>query len=328
MVPRIMSEKPLITFAVVAFNQERYVREAVQAAFAQTYSPLEIILSDDRSTDSTGTILEEMAANYRGPHRVILNQNPANLGVGRHINRVVALAQGELLVGAAGDDVSLPHRTERIYQAWETSGRRPMELTSFAMKIDEAGREIGDLRTQLSEESRALPFRARNGSWNILGCTEAWHRKVFEVFGPLQDFVIAEDRAIEFRAMALGPLAVIEEPLVRYRIHGANLAGLPAQVTRAEWNRMRTKILRMDHAMFRQFQVDLDRIEALKLCPPEEIEQARRAIPQSLRNNELEQSFHHAPIPLQLALAANAFFTITPKTGVKWLLRALRLRRH
>ena len=41
---------PLVTFALFAYNQERYVREAVEGAFAQTYQPLEIILSDDCSS--------------------------------------------------------------------------------------------------------------------------------------------------------------------------------------------------------------------------------------------------------------------------------------
>jgi len=45
--------KPLITFALFAYNQERFIREAVQGAFSQTYSPLEIIMSDDCSKDRT-----------------------------------------------------------------------------------------------------------------------------------------------------------------------------------------------------------------------------------------------------------------------------------
>jgi len=40
-------ERPLLTFALFGYNQEQYIREAVEGAFAQTYSPLEIILSDD-----------------------------------------------------------------------------------------------------------------------------------------------------------------------------------------------------------------------------------------------------------------------------------------
>ena len=53
-----MSERPLVTFALFAYNQEKYIREAVEGAFSQTYQRMEIILSDDCSTDSTFDILK------------------------------------------------------------------------------------------------------------------------------------------------------------------------------------------------------------------------------------------------------------------------------
>ncbi|MCA9494687.1 MAG: glycosyltransferase family 2 protein, partial [Myxococcales bacterium] len=123
-----MEERPLITFFVVAFNQEAFVREAIAGAFAQTWEPLQIVLSDDASKDGTFAIMEEMAAAYDGPHRVVLNRNPTNLGIGEHVNACMALAEGELIVGSAGDDVSLPHRVQRLYEAWLASGK-----TAFSM---------------------------------------------------------------------------------------------------------------------------------------------------------------------------------------------------
>jgi cellulose synthase/poly-beta-1,6-N-acetylglucosamine synthase-like glycosyltransferase len=66
-----MSGSPLITLFVYAFNHEKFIREAVEGAFAQTYNPLEIILSDDCSTDRTYEIMQEMAERYSGPHKVI-----------------------------------------------------------------------------------------------------------------------------------------------------------------------------------------------------------------------------------------------------------------
>ena len=68
-------ERPLVTFALFSYNQEQFIRQAVESAFAQTYSPLEIILSDDFSSDGTFEIMQEMVAAYSGPHRVVLNQN-------------------------------------------------------------------------------------------------------------------------------------------------------------------------------------------------------------------------------------------------------------
>ena len=64
-------EKPLLTYCLVTYNQEKYVRESVLSAFAQTYLPLEIVLSDDCSTDRTFEIMRELAAGYREPHRIV-----------------------------------------------------------------------------------------------------------------------------------------------------------------------------------------------------------------------------------------------------------------
>ena len=49
MTQKTTAARPLVTFALFAYNQEKYIREAVEGAFSQTYEPLEIILSDDYS---------------------------------------------------------------------------------------------------------------------------------------------------------------------------------------------------------------------------------------------------------------------------------------
>lgn len=106
--------RPLVTFALFAYNQERYVREAIEAAFAQTYQPLEIILSDDCSPDGTFAIMQDMAAAYTGPHKVTARQSPKNRGLLRHVLDVVKEARGKYVVVAAGDDVSFAQRAERL----------------------------------------------------------------------------------------------------------------------------------------------------------------------------------------------------------------------
>jgi len=47
--PDNVTDRPLVTFALLAYNQEEFIREAVEGAFALTYEQLEIILSDDCS---------------------------------------------------------------------------------------------------------------------------------------------------------------------------------------------------------------------------------------------------------------------------------------
>jgi glycosyltransferase involved in cell wall biosynthesis len=220
-------DRPLITFLLMTYNQERFVREAVAGAFAQTYSPLEILLSDDCSADRTFEVMSEMADSYRGPHKIVRNRNPRNLGIGAHVNRAVEIAGGELVVAAAGDDVSLGARTERIFEEWERSGGGACSIYSDAICIDPEGREVGRLfGGSTPSHARSVEEAVARGGVGVAGCTHAFTKKWFDVFGPLDRRVVAEDMVIPFRNLLLGCVLRLNEPLVRYRTHGGNISGL------------------------------------------------------------------------------------------------------
>lgn len=110
--PEGTPDRPLVTFALFAYNQEKFIREAVEGAFSQTYSPLEIILSDDCSSDRTFEIMREMAKGYSGAHSVRIRKNKINLGIVNHLAAVTSEARSEYIILAAGDDVSVEIRTE------------------------------------------------------------------------------------------------------------------------------------------------------------------------------------------------------------------------
>ncbi len=216
--------KPLLTFTLLTYNQQRFVREAVQGALAQTYSPLEIIISDDCSTDRTYAIIQDEISQYNGPHQIILNRNETNLGIGGHVNYVVRLSSGELIIGAAGDDISLPQRTEKIFQAYIKSGKRAQSISSDMVIIDDKGRQFGMHRiipSSLNELSLNA-FVANNGG--IYGSAHACAKRLFDFFGPLPDSVWHEDIVIAFRAGLIGGIHIIGEPLVLYRRHDGNLS--------------------------------------------------------------------------------------------------------
>lgn len=236
-----LMDRPLITYMVASFNQEAFIREAVESAFAQTYSPLEIILSDDASRDRTFEIASAMASAYRGPHQIRLNRNPATLGISGHANRVMELSRGELVVAAAGDDVSLPTRTEVIYQAWEQSGRRATSLFSSyeTIQADGSSEGIGGVRGNAADARKFQPLEGTLFDFLcrqlpvVNGCTHAWSRELFDFFGPLRSDL--EDLALSFRTLAIGQLLYIHEPLVQYRRHGSNVSFFPGQDDARAW---------------------------------------------------------------------------------------------
>ena len=214
----MQADKPLVTFALIAFNQEEYIADAIAAALAQTYQPLQIILSDDASKDRTFEIMKEMAGRYRGPHQVILNRNERNLGTGAHINTLMELCTADFVVIAAGDDVSLPDRTERLTSAWLSSGRRAKSVHSKASCIDELSREIGKAHQgQISTTCASVLEFAECGK-GVLGATQGWDMEVFRKFGPLLHGADLEDVVIPLRALLLGEIRFVDEALVRYRV--------------------------------------------------------------------------------------------------------------
>lgn len=213
-----MTLNPLITFALVAYNQEEFIRDAVTGALAQTYQPLEIILSDDGSSDRTFSIMEEMAAAYTGPNKIILNRNVRNLGTGAHINRIMELSSGELIVIAAGDDISFPERTKTIVKLWEGSGRPKCSIYSAYRAIDEHGTVIcPDEQVPLPAYVNHIDRMMEEACPGVVGATHAWHRDLFAKFGPLPGDLMVEDRAISARALLCDGIYYIKEPLACYR---------------------------------------------------------------------------------------------------------------
>lgn len=243
-----INERPLVTFALLTYNQEKYIREAVEGAFAQTYGPLEIILSDDSSTDSTFEIMEEMVAGYKGPHKVILNRNEINLGLGKHVNNIVNISLGELIVAAAGDDISLPNRTNLLFDAWIENGK-PLVICSGFKKIDEYGVDIPfdrstmnpDWLSKLSsldfESSQALILEFLR--WKLpglYGSTSCWSRELFRKYPPLSGDVWYEDRVFFLRALLEKKLAYIQDELVFYRNHTSSFTNRPQNEKATSWN--------------------------------------------------------------------------------------------
>jgi glycosyltransferase involved in cell wall biosynthesis len=211
---------PLVTFFVLAYRQEAFVRAAIEGAFAQTYRPLEIILSDDSSPDATYRIMEEMAAAYSGPHRVVLNRNPVNLGLVAHLDRVMALATGDFVVQNAGDDVSRPDRAARLAAVW-AAGRGEVKLVHSAMnRLDAAGRVGPRFRSPRPPLVGRDPRAVILGRDIVVGASCGWERSLWDRFGPLSPHALVEDRPIAFRAALTGAIAWLDEPLLNYRAGG------------------------------------------------------------------------------------------------------------
>jgi glycosyltransferase involved in cell wall biosynthesis len=212
-----VDSKPLVTFALFAYNQEQFIREAIGGAFSQTYSPLEIILSDDCSSDKTFAIMKEMAAAYPGPHAVRVRASAKNRGFAEHINDVMREVRGEFIVLAAGDDVSNPARVERLVDERLQHECKIMCIYSDVSTINTEGAIIQESGFYLDRSGDDLPHFIESPFW--LGPSYAFDLAVHRELGPLLSDLRNEDYIFPFRTLLLGGrVAYINESLVRYRI--------------------------------------------------------------------------------------------------------------
>ena len=111
-----------VVAVLFAFNQEKYVRHAVRDLFCQEIEEMDIILSDDASSDDTYNIIREEADNYTGSLNISIRRNKQNMGFNAHINEIIRTTSAEIIIPFSGDDRFHPHRARRLKQALECSG--------------------------------------------------------------------------------------------------------------------------------------------------------------------------------------------------------------
>jgi glycosyltransferase involved in cell wall biosynthesis len=217
-----MPEKPLVSLIVLAYKQERFIREAVRSAFAQTYERLEIILSDDCSPDKTFEIIQEEARSYRGPHTVIARQTSKNLGLAANFNQAFHLTSGNIIVMQAGDDISFPQRVRKLTHAMVNPTEVDLVFSDVQV-IDASGQTIRRRwRSDAIDYSKLTALDVLTNPC-ILGCSSAFSRSLMCVFGDIDSQVSAEDIVLSFRALLRKGIRFVDEEMVFYRVHGENL---------------------------------------------------------------------------------------------------------
>ena len=99
---------PLVSIIIPAYNAERYIKEAIDSALAQTYTAIEIIVINDGSTDRTREVIDPYISlkNFR-----YLSQN--NQGLSSARNTGIQNSHGEFIALLDSDDIFLPQKVER-----------------------------------------------------------------------------------------------------------------------------------------------------------------------------------------------------------------------
>ena len=98
-----------VSVIMSVYNNENTVLESVNSILSQTFTEIEILITDDSSTDNSYEILKDLK-NQDG--RIKLFKNQKNIGLTKTLNKMIKISNGDFIARQDADDYSLPIRLE------------------------------------------------------------------------------------------------------------------------------------------------------------------------------------------------------------------------
>lgn len=199
----------LISVIMAVYNDEKYIKEAIDSVLAQTHQEFELIIIDDGSTDSTLQIIQS----YRD-ERILLLRNEGNKGLPYSLNRGLEAAKGKYIARMDGDDICHPRRLER--QLAYMDSHHNITICGSNRMLFGNGKCI---ECRCPETSEELKVRMLFGtpiahpSWFIRKSDfDKYHFRYNESFRRSQDYELF------YRVMQKCQAACVQEPLLKYRV--------------------------------------------------------------------------------------------------------------
>lgn len=201
---------------VPAYNSSRWIERTVASALAQTLPDIEVIVVDDGSTDDTADRLSAF-----GDRLTLIRQ--ANAGVAAARNAGAARATGGHIAFLDSDDVWSPDKLERQVALFDEDpdvvlvhcGVREIDENDLPITGQVLRGTTGDVHRDLVLQRSAI----RGG-----GSGAVFARWAFDAVGGFDPrFSTSADWHLWLRITRLGPVAMVPEPLLDYRIHGSSM---------------------------------------------------------------------------------------------------------
>jgi glycosyltransferase involved in cell wall biosynthesis len=268
-------QRPLVSIVVPVWNGEAHLRESLDSILGQTYSPLEVIVLDDASTDATPEILESYGERIR-----VVRQSETR-GIYGNANDGIAIANGQLVGVFHADDVYLPELVEREVD-WLIAHPEAGAVYTSVVFVDRGGEEFG--RLQLPPEvrgDRPLEYSAVLNALllrknRFLTCPTALVRaEAYREVGGYRDdeFKNTSDLEMWLRIARRYPVGVLEDQLLLYR-RGSGSSS-------ERYHRLRTD----QERFFRILDLELDERGGREVATPDAIRafEAHRAVDTVLR---------------------------------------------
>ena len=212
------------------YNGEAYLRQQLQSIADQTMLPNELVVCDDRSSDSTMAMLEDFARVASFPVRIF--RNAETLRPAKNFEQCIARCEGDIIILTDQDDLWSANRVENTERAFHESPSLTFVFSDCSL-IDAQGKELGrsiysslpisaSERKILFEGSALLPVLMRSGV--LYGTTMALRASLRPLFLPLPD-LWSHDEWLALVLSAVGPSARLDSPVTQYRQHAGQQVG-------------------------------------------------------------------------------------------------------
>ena len=228
---------PSLSVVLATHNGERWIEAQIQSMIEQTVQPDEVIVVDDASEDRTIELVREAVRSW--PVQVTVVPLASRGGSTLAFQRGIELASGAVIVLSDQDDIWLPRKLQRLASMME---ERPAIGLAFsdAWLTDENGQEqrsrLWDVAGFTERQQRSMRHHAFGQILSrsiVSGCTLAFRSTFRPVILPfpveIEDPLgpMTHDRWISIATSACAPVAVMSEPLIKYRIHADQQIGIP-----------------------------------------------------------------------------------------------------
>jgi len=219
-----------VSVALATCNGERYLRQQLETIYAQTWpdlGDLEVVASDDASTDGTVAILAE----YAERHGLRYAVNPTRLGLVENFERAIRLCRGELIALADQDDLWRPQKLLRLCQE---IGDATLIYCNNQDVLAPNGEPAEDTRTQqVVDFARAFgsgrPVRHLLAENWVVSHTLMFRRELIAHALPIPPHQPYHDGWLALVAATLGGIRYLDERLQVYRQHEASLTYVDPQ---------------------------------------------------------------------------------------------------
>jgi glycosyltransferase involved in cell wall biosynthesis len=209
-------ERPLITVAVFCYNNAQRVTETLDSIIGQAYSPIELIIVDDHSTDNSVEVINNWSRQNDVQFTKIFHTK--NTGVCKGVNEVLQNCNGKY-IAFIGDDIMLPHKLENDIAVLESNPEYGFVSSKMILRNIVSGEET-DAEYKPSDN---LFYDYIKGDITIASPTVVYRKAVFDEVGLYDESLLFEDYDMFLRILSKFKAGFIDDYTIKYTVAGKSI---------------------------------------------------------------------------------------------------------